>query len=260
MVFAGCIDAKRRAYITFLARDQKVSTKEIMKRCQVSRSTVIKNKRVGGRPNKLCPRDERNIMRSFHALRKEGGQFSSNRLMQRAGLKDNEVSNRTIRRFLYKKGYRYLQARKKALMTQCDMHNRVQFAKNIQEKFSGELWKTSVSFFLDRVNFFHKTNLADQARAPKGIVWREKSEGLKQGCLAKGSKEGSGGCVLRLMAAISYGEGVIECHQYTELDSSCFAQFIENKIDGMFAKAGKNGCGGSPSNAQKKSKTAANSR
>ena len=95
MVFTGCIDTKRRAYIAFLARDKGIATSEIMKRCQVSRTTVYgikkekdenNNRRcAGGRPNKLRARDERKLMRCFHALRKEEEQFSSNRLMQRAG-------------------------------------------------------------------------------------------------------------------------------------------------------------------------------
>ncbi|KAL9977160.1 hypothetical protein ACROYT_G014538 [Oculina patagonica] len=67
------------------------------------------DKRVGGCPNKLCPQDERKFMGCFHVLRKEEGQFSSNRLMQQATLKDTEVSNRTVRKFLHKNGYRYLQ-------------------------------------------------------------------------------------------------------------------------------------------------------
>ena len=246
MVFSGCIDAKRRAYIAFW-HEKGIATSEIMKRCQVSRTTVYRIKKesflpdennkkrcAGGRPNKLCARDERKLIQRFHALRKEEGQFSSNRLMQQAGLKDTEVSNQTVHRFLHKNGYHYLQARKKGLMTQCNMN------KNIQQKFTGDIWKTSIAFYLDGVSFYHKTNPADQARAPKGRVWREKSKRLKQGCLAKGSKEGNGDRVLSLMVAISYGKGVIECHKYSDLDSNCFAKFINKTID-MFAKAGKNG-------------------
>ena len=95
MVFADCIDAKRRAYIAFLAWDKGIPTVDIMKRCQVSRATVFRIKkesfmqqkettptRTGGHPNKLCACDERKIIPCFHALRKEEGHFSSNRLMQ----------------------------------------------------------------------------------------------------------------------------------------------------------------------------------
>ena len=112
MVYSGPIDATRRAYIAFLACDKKVSPLLIKEKCNVSVATIYRirsegmlakeTRRVkhsGGRPRKLSLRDERNIVRSLKALRKEQGQFSSCRLMQRAGLDTTEVSNRTVRRF-----------------------------------------------------------------------------------------------------------------------------------------------------------------
>jgi len=151
------------------------------------------------------------------------------------------VSNRTIRRFLNKEGYNYLQARKKGLMSDDDLKKCVEFAKHIQKTYSSDVWTERVAFYLDGVSFYHKANPADQARVPKGRVWRKTCEGLKQGCTAKGSKEGSGGRVLRLMVAISYDKGVIECHKYDDLNSSYFASFVSDKFDDMFAKADKNG-------------------
>jgi len=35
-----------------------------------------------------------------------------------------------------------------------------------------------------------------------------------RGCTAKGSKEGSGAKVVKVIVAISYGKGAIVCHQY----------------------------------------------
>ena len=55
----------------------------------------------------------------------------------------------------------------------------------------------------------------------------EACEDLIQGCTAKGRKEGSGGRVLRVMVAISYGKGVIECSTNDNLDSRSFASFIK---------------------------------
>ena len=49
----------------------------------------------------------------------------------------------------------------------------------------------------------------DQARAPKGRVWRKKSEGLTQGCLAKGRKVGTEGKVAKFIVAISYRKGIL---------------------------------------------------
>ena len=50
-------------------------------------------------------------------------------------------------------------------------------------------------------------------------------------------KERSGGRVLRLMVAISYGKRVIERHAYDNLDSRSFASFVDGKFDSMFARA-----------------------
>ena len=68
-----------------------------------------------------------------------------------------------------------------------------------------------MSFYLDGTACAHKTNPFEQACAPKGRIWRKKSEGFHLGCTSKGCKEGTGGRVLRLMVAISYGKGVIAC-------------------------------------------------
>ena len=82
------------------------------------------------------------------------------------------------------------------------------------KEYSPSVWTDSVAFYLDGVSFVYKTNPLDQARAPKGRVWRKRSEGLTQGCLAKGSKSGVGGRVAKLMVAISYGKGVVVCERY----------------------------------------------
>ena len=68
------------------------------------------------------------------------------------------------------------------------------------------VWTDNLAFYLGGVSFVYKTNLTDQARAPKGRVWRKKSEDLKQGCLDKGSKERTGGNVDKMMVATSHGK------------------------------------------------------
>ena len=72
---------------------------------------------VGGRPRKLIKRNERKLLRAMLSLRKEEEQFSSCRLMERAGIGKDAVSNRKIRRVLRGNGFFYLQARKKELMS-----------------------------------------------------------------------------------------------------------------------------------------------
>jgi len=95
----GAIDPKRRAYIAFLIRDKRVRTMDIVKRCKVSQATVYRikndviwtkqknmNEDKGGRPKKLSERHERKLLRTLNLLRKEEGQFSSSRLLERASL------------------------------------------------------------------------------------------------------------------------------------------------------------------------------
>ena len=84
-------------------------------------------------------------------------------------------------------------------MSQSDKERRVEFARQMQSNYPQSVWTDTIAFY--------KTNPMDQARAPKGRVWRKKSEGLKQGCLAKGSKVGTGGKVSKVMVEITHGGG-----------------------------------------------------
>ncbi len=56
---------------------------------------------------------------------------------------------------------------------------------------------------------------------------------------AKGRKEGTGGSVLKLMVAISYGKGVLVCKPYSKMDGKTFAEFIDNNFPSMFRAAGR---------------------
>ena len=77
-------------------------------------------------------------------------------------------------------------------MCQSDKKRRVEFARQMQSNYPQSVWTDSIAFYLDGVSFIYKINPIDQARAPKGRVWRKNPVGLKQGCLAKGSKVGTG--------------------------------------------------------------------
>ena len=85
----------------------------------------------------------------------------------------------------------------------------------------------------------HEYNPQDQARAPEGKIWRKIGEGLAPGCTAKGSHVGSGGRVVKMLVAISFGKGVIFCEQYDKLDGDRYVQFIEKNFQYMFRKSGK---------------------
>ena len=90
----------------------------------------------------------------------------------------------------------------------------------------------TVAFYLNGVSFVFKTNPLDQARAPKGRVWRKRSEGPTQGFLTKDSK--SGGKVAKFMVAISHGKGVLVCERYDKMDGNYFASFIDQHFNTMF--------------------------
>lgn len=66
----------------------------------------------------------------------------------------------------------------------------------------------------------------DQAIAPRGRIWRKPSEGLAFGCTAKGKKVGTGGEVLHLFVAISYGKGVVLAKAYKKLNARKFSSFV----------------------------------
>ena len=61
-------------------------------------------------------------------------------------------------------------------------------------------------------------HLQDKPHGPSASSQREsvkkKSEGLKQGCLAKGSTGGMGGKVAKMMVAVSHGKGVLTYERY----------------------------------------------
>ena len=57
----------------------------------------------------------------------------------------------------------------------------------------------------------------------------------------KSGKVGSGGKVVKVVVAISYGKGAIVCHQYHKLDRAYFAEFVQDNFENMFRTANKNG-------------------
>ena len=90
--------------------------------------------------------------------------------------------------------------------------------------------------FFHGVSFIHKYNALDQARVPKGRIWRKQREGLLwvYHC-------GSGGRVVKFMVAVSYGKGVILCEQYETLNGRYFQSLVECEFPRMFTIADKEG-------------------
>ena len=232
------IREETKATIRALNATKDLTLEEIAQRGKVSRTSahrltsaqerVPENRRhFCGRRKKISPEQEALILGSIEELRDREGSFSSRRLMERTGI-IGHVSDRTVRRLLRKKG----------LMSQSDKDTRVTFARRMQADYPLNVWKDSIAFYLDGVLFVYKTNPMDQARAPKGRVWRKKFEGLTQGCLAKGRKVGTGGKVAKFMAAISHGKGVLVCDRYEKMDANYFSSFIDQNFNTMFVQSG----------------------
>lgn len=105
---------------------------------------------------------------------------------------------------------RYLQARRKGLMSEEDLRKRLNFANRVRRLGLGAaFWTEGVSLYLDACGFAHKTNPCDQARTPKARLWRKRNEGLTRGCTTKGAKEGVH--QLRFIVAMSYQRGIVLC-------------------------------------------------
>ena len=129
-----------------------------------------------GKKEKISPEQEALILGSTEELRDQEGSFSSGRLMERTGI--HHVSDQTVNRLQNRNGYFFLQEHKKGLMSQSDKDKRVTLARRMQADYPLNVWKDSIAFYLDGVLLVYKTNPMDQARTPKGRVWRKKSEGL----------------------------------------------------------------------------------
>ena len=255
MVFKRKIDPEKRAYIRLAMQFKGEKPAAIIKKLNISRASFYRilkgengkkstkgmatDKYTTGRPRKLSTRDERLLLRQISVLRKSEGNFTVKRIMHSAGINLNTVSCRTVQRFLRRKGFYYLQARKKGILTEKDQYKRLQFARKVKTNYPYSLWTEKIAFYLDGVSFVHKYNPADQARAPKARIWRKKHEGLALGCTSKGSHCGSGGRVAKFMVAISYREGVFLCEQYDRLNGSYFKELIQRKFPNMFKKANK---------------------
>ena len=98
--------------------------KESLRSDSTSKKAAIK---AGGRPRKVDKRDTRHILRQLKLLRSTEPNWTVKRLMEKSGIKG--VSVRTVNRLLNEKGYRYLQARKKGLLSEKDRRTRLNLPK-----------------------------------------------------------------------------------------------------------------------------------
>lgn len=243
MVFYVETSPEVKAEVKLLNEYTLLSASEIAKKCNISRASVyrivtgtkrFKRKKSTGRRRKLSKKDERQIKRTLLKLRHTDGTVSCSRILAESGIDSSRISIWTGRRTLNRLGYRFLVSRKKGLLTSKDLVKRLKFAKAMKKTKPKAFWTDDVCFYLDGVSFVHKYNPYSDSIAPVSRIWRKPSEGLAPGCTSKGSHVGSGGRTVKFFVAISYGEGVIFCHQYEHLNGEYFKNIILEHFDGIF--------------------------
>ena len=166
-------------------------------------------------------------------LRETEGNFTSTDIQREAGIPENQLSARTLRRYLKEMGYGYKQCRRKGILLQEHLDRRLKFAKKCK-RLPPRFWKEGISFYLDGVSFVYKVNPSQHVRTLRTRTWIKKGEVLSRNCTAKGKKEGANGRVAKFICAIAYGRGFIKCHHYTgSIDGEKCKIFIEEHFPSM---------------------------
>lgn len=230
------ITEKKKAYITLLREESKLSYRKIASRCKISKSSVERICKQGmefkppkprtGRPQLLSPREKARFLRKFKCMRARNPNVNVQDIARECEL--SNVSSRTLSRLLNKSGYKYIRPRRKGVLTAKDKKKRVAHARKTLKNSSESFWIEDVLLYLDAVSFVHKRNPFQDALAPAGKVWRTPGEGLE--ITAKGSKELGGGNICHFVVGIRFGAGAILVEEYSKMNGKYFSKFIETTL------------------------------
>ena len=190
------------------------------------RSQVEKATCKSGRPRKIGERDGRALIRGLQRLRLRGGDVTVKTVVQESGFSFQQAHCRTFSRCLNDKGYGYMIARRKGIVSEKDRRKRLQYARKMKHELSRnpDFFKHDIAFCLDGVSFVHKHNPLQAAAVTKSRILRKKNEGLQ--FTAKGRKD---------LAGV---KGVILKEVYEKMDGQFFAQFIRTHFNFTFARSG----------------------
>ena len=254
MVFKEKISPKIRAFVKYHAsdmvkhgKDNKGLVQRLMRMCKISQRSVyrllkeplhpdIKERKPAGRKRKLTQRTEKRMIRNISKLRALDKNWIAQDLMKFTDI--NNISVRSVRRYLNRNQYHHQVARKKGVISTNDCKKRLKFAKtyvNVDKSF----WEEHIAFYFDGAGFVHKVNPYENATSLRSKVWRRDDEGLHKDCTGKGSKVGNGGKQAKFFVAISYNRGVILAEQYEKLNGQSFSDFIRKHFEEVFDKSGK---------------------
>ena len=102
--------------------------------------------------------------------------FSVVDLISECGFDQSVVKRRTVSRYLNNNGYKYMQARKKGLLSENDRKLRLSYARTVKTtlKSSPDFHTNHVAFYLDGVSFVHKNDPLRVATQPRSRVWRSR--------------------------------------------------------------------------------------
>ena len=107
-----------------------------------------------GQPRLLTERDQPSIVRAIGSLREAEGSFSVKRFRLEAGI-DKRISDCTVRRCLNELGYKYLQSRRKGLMSRKDIKIRLRNARKVKRLLRNDFWTNGISFYLDGTSLIY---------------------------------------------------------------------------------------------------------
>lgn len=251
MVFYRKIGVNKRAKAFALRKTLSLPYSEIAKICKISKTSArrygeskksnaqkrsVQGKKPPkiGRPNILSTRDKRLLARCIKKLREENINFTVKQLIEFSGLSLKKASYRTYVRAINEMGYKYLQTRKKGMLSARDKRNRYKFAREQLKHLKSQenFWTHDIAFYLDGVSFIYKRNPKAAALSPKAKAWRLRSEGLE--ITSKGSKCLGGGKRLHLMVVVGYSKGVLFVEAYEHMDGTYFADFVQRNFAKCF--------------------------
>ena len=128
-----------------------------------------------GRKRVLSDRENRKIINCLHELRDTVGNFASTDIQKNSGIKEIQVSNRTIRRSRRRLGYSYDQYCKKGQLAEDDSKRRLMFARKCQ-KLPTKFWIEGKSFYLDGTGWVHKSKPMESVRTDRTRTWKKKTK------------------------------------------------------------------------------------
>ena len=131
-----------------------------------------------GRPKILSARDVRRLRRSIVLLQMYKANLTVKEIIRFCGLQYSSVSYATFYREILRASFKFLNSRKKGVLSDCNCVKRYRFAQKCSKilRMNSDLFHSSISFYLDGVSFIFKRKPNHSASVPKGKIWHKRSK------------------------------------------------------------------------------------